>query len=127
MTNDADGPLVFNEEDLLRTFDGDEGLVCMVAELFLDDARAEMERLKEAFDRCDMAALGRQAHKMKGAAANARAEAFSLALAAIEDTSTRGELTDAAPLIAAAGLEFERFRDFFKKTHRPGIRRSAGQ
>jgi HPt (histidine-containing phosphotransfer) domain-containing protein len=115
------GAQVFNEEDLLRNLSGDRDLVRRIVTLFLDDTRAGMERLKEALDGNDAAETGRLAHRMKGTAANIRAEALSGVLADIENKASRGDLTGTGPLFEATRCEFERFRNVFReKTDRAG-------
>ncbi len=109
------GTRVFNEEDFLRNLGGDRDLVRTIVTMFLDDAPSGMECLKEAVDRNDAAEMRRLAHKMKGAAANIRAEA----LAHIEDNGSRRDMTGAASLFEATRRELERFRDLFtEKTDR---------
>ncbi len=108
------GPQVFNEEDLLRNLGGDWDLVRYIGTLFLDDTRAGMDSFKEALDCHDTAVMGRLAHKMKGAAANIRAEALSGLLADIENAASRGDLTGITPLFEATRDEFERFKDVFR-------------
>jgi HPt (histidine-containing phosphotransfer) domain-containing protein len=107
------GAQVFNEEDLLRNLGGDRDLVRCIVMLFLDDTHTGMERLKEALDGSDAAEMGRLAHRMKGAAANIRAEALSKVLADMENRASQGDLTGAAPLFEATRCEFERFRNVF--------------
>ncbi len=109
------GALVFNEEDLLRNLGGDRDLVHSIVTLFVGDTLAGMGRLKEAVDFHDTAEVGRLAHRMKGAAANVRAEALSGRLADIENAASRGDLSGLTPLFEAVRDEFERFRNLFRR------------
>ena len=109
------GAQVFNEEKLLWNLGGDRDLVRCIVTLFLDDTPAGMERLKEALDGNDAAAAGRLAHKMKGAAANIRAEVLSGVLADIENAAVPGRPDGGDAAVRGCALRVERFRHVFRE------------
>jgi len=84
----------FDRAELLDRVDGDEELLAELVGIFLEDAPRQMAALKEAMEQGDITLVERQAHSLKGAAANigARplsAEAHRLELAAREGNLAR--------------------------------------
>ena len=67
-------PIVFNRSSLLKSVMGDEGLKAKVIEAFLDDVPRQVRNLKVFLENQDAASAGRQAHSIKGAAANVGGE-----------------------------------------------------
>ena len=61
---------IFNEAELLERLMGDEELVKTVVAAFLEDAPRQIAGLKQALAEGDLTRAHRQAHTLKGAAAN---------------------------------------------------------
>ena len=71
---------------------GDEVLVRVVAEVFLDDMKDQIETLKSAARAGDAAQTAALAHKIRGAAANVGGMALSACALEMEHASKVGEL-----------------------------------
>ena len=83
---------VFDSKALLERVDGDRGAFRAVMAVFLEDAPLQIETLQGLLDRRDAAALRRQAHTLKGAAANIGAERLHQATVRIEQAADAGDL-----------------------------------
>jgi two-component system, sensor histidine kinase and response regulator len=70
----ANGSLVFNQAMFLRRMMGDEGIARAIAVQFVEELPALVRSLQEAVARRDLESVRKQAHKMKGAAANVGGE-----------------------------------------------------
>lgn len=61
---------LFDKADFLDRVEGDMELAAEIAEMFLEDAADNMDKIRQAVSRKDFGALGRAAHSLKGASAN---------------------------------------------------------
>ena len=93
------GPPVFNRATLMACLMDDEELAQGIINVFLQDLPGEIDRLKSHIAAGDGAEIARQAHKVKGAAANVRGEALSELAAALE---TAGHAEDWVTIQALA-------------------------
>ncbi|MBF0337409.1 MAG: response regulator [Nitrospirae bacterium] len=66
----ADRDKVFDREDVFNRLNGDEELMQKIFEVFMLDAPRQMEILKQALDDNNATVVERQAHSIKGMAAN---------------------------------------------------------
>jgi PAS domain S-box-containing protein len=69
---------------LLARLGGDEDLMRDVAHLFVEDCRERLEAIKSAIDRMDADLLRKEAHTLKGSAANVSADELSEAARVLE-------------------------------------------
>jgi HPt (histidine-containing phosphotransfer) domain-containing protein len=67
---DTGGAPVFDRKDLLRRLGDDVPLAKDIIKVFLSDAPAQLERLRQAIDRRDAAEIEAAGHRLRGAAAN---------------------------------------------------------
>ncbi len=104
-------PLVFDRVGLLRRLMNDENLAKRVTKAFLGDLPRQIELLRNYLDGRDAEAVGRQAHKIKGASANVGGQALSLLAHEIENAGLAGDLIKAADLVDKLQLEFTRLKD----------------
>jgi signal transduction histidine kinase/DNA-binding response OmpR family regulator len=81
-------------ERLLERVAGDRQLLAEISRLFVDDAPAYLERIRQALDRGNSEELRRAAHALKGAAANFEAGAVVEAARRLEEMGHRGTLAD---------------------------------
>ena len=62
--------IAFDKDEILKRFDGDEGFLTELVEIFIDDIPEQLSRIKEAVDNRNSKDLEKSAHKLKGAVAN---------------------------------------------------------
>ncbi|MBN2232908.1 MAG: Hpt domain-containing protein, partial [Deltaproteobacteria bacterium] len=105
----GEGP-VWNRQSLLDRLMNDDKLAAMIVAGFLADIPVQLERLREMAARNDVAAVERQAHTIKGAAANIGGDALGNAAAAVEQAARKGDLPTAADMLAAVEEAFDRLR-----------------
>jgi len=94
----GDAPLDF--ERALAEFEGNREFLTGLLERFLENVRNQLGTIREALDRADAEILRREAHAIKGGAANLAAVELSSAAAELEITAKSGSLGE-----AAGGLE----------------------
>jgi len=89
---------VFDGAGFLERLMGDEALARLVIAGFLEDIPRQMALLQASLENRDLIQAGRQAHVIKGAAANVGAAALAAAAARIEITAEAGRLETTSPL-----------------------------
>lgn len=62
--------IVFDKDEILKSFDGEEEFLKEVVEIFINDTPEQLARIKEAVDNHNSKDLEKSAHKMKGAIIN---------------------------------------------------------
>ncbi len=62
--------IAFDKDEILKRFDGDEGFLTELVEIFINDIPEQLSRIKEAVDNRNSKDLEKSAHKLKGAVAN---------------------------------------------------------
>jgi two-component system, sensor histidine kinase and response regulator len=88
------GPVVFDRAAFLARLMNDLDLVKEITAAFLEDMPEQLQKLKADIVAGDGLAAGKQAHAIKGAAANVGGMAFSAAALAIETTARAGTRAD---------------------------------
>ena len=112
-------PSVFDRGAFIQRLMGDEELATTIIAVFLDDIPLQIQALKDYLDGGDTVGAVRQAHTIKGAAANISAEALSAVAFEIEKNGKMGDQSVlTAKLKMLEGLpnleaEFERLRHAF--------------
>ena len=91
-----EAPPVFDRRSALERIGGDGDLLQELTALFLDDVPARLQALQEAIDAGDAATVRREAHGIKGAAANLSAEETRAVALELEKLG-EGEQMEAAP------------------------------
>ncbi|MCX6560185.1 MAG: PAS domain S-box protein [Candidatus Aminicenantes bacterium] len=104
----ADGPPVFDRPALKARLMGDADLVKAIIAGFLEDMPKQIQALKGLLERRDAEAAGRQAHTIKGAAANAGGLALSAAAGKMEQAGRAGEWEAIASLVPELEMQFDR-------------------
>jgi two-component system, sensor histidine kinase and response regulator len=92
----------------------DESTARELALLYLACADQALDELAVALAREDLAALGAQAHSLKGASANLRARAVEQAAAALEVAARAGSRSEARTLAAGLRSELERTLEYLR-------------
>ena len=106
----AVSPAVWDRAGMLERIMGDTDLVCVLIEGFLDDMPKQIMLLREALAVGDASTVERQAHKIKGAAANVGCEALRAVALELEQRSNQGGLDEVESRLAALDAAFEQVR-----------------
>jgi two-component system sensor histidine kinase/response regulator len=93
-------PPIFDRASLLERVDGDDALLCVIVEVFLEDFPNSIRVIEEACATQDAAKLRGAAHALKGASANISAEQLREAAHHLEEIGAEGRLADAAASVA---------------------------
>lgn len=70
MGNNEIKDALFDKADFIDRVEGDMALAAEIAEMFLEDAAENMDKIRQAALRKDFGALGQASHSLKGASAN---------------------------------------------------------
>ena len=89
----------------------DAELVREVVDEFLSDIPRQIEKLKGALAAGDHRAAERQAHSIKGAAANVAAEALRAVASAMEEAGKAGNMATVQAMVPQIESEFGRLRE----------------
>jgi signal transduction histidine kinase/DNA-binding response OmpR family regulator/PAS domain-containing protein len=104
------GPPVFDRQALSARLMGDADLVREIAAGFLKDMPKKLQSLKSLVDRSDARAAGRQAHAIRGAAANVGGMALSAVAGRMEEAGQAGGLEEIAALMPELKRQFSLLR-----------------
>ncbi|MSM40618.1 MAG: response regulator [Geobacter sp.] len=107
--NTVTAPLVFNRESLLCRLDGNEELIPRFLTMFNTSVATRWAELSQATVICDREVIHRQAHSIKGAAANIGAERIVEIAREIEDVAHDGSKEDFALLLPRLRHELDVF------------------
>jgi CheY-like chemotaxis protein/HPt (histidine-containing phosphotransfer) domain-containing protein len=102
---------IFEHAEFLRRLAGDRGLAERLVKEFLADTPTQLSMLRKQFEDGDAAGARRQAHKVKGAAANLSAVALREVAFQAEQAAMAGELNSLANLLSSLEGEFERVKE----------------
>lgn len=99
---------VFDEKALYDRLTGDEEMVGMIIEEFLSYMPAQLKELRELVEEGKAELAGRQAHKIKGAAATVGGEILREAAETMEQAGWDGDLEQLQGLISNLERQFSR-------------------
>jgi CheY-like chemotaxis protein/HPt (histidine-containing phosphotransfer) domain-containing protein len=88
----SSSPLVFDRPAMLSRMMDDENLAQVVIAAFLDDTPRQLEKLRRYLDAADAPGAERQAHLLKGSAANVGGEALRAVAFEMEKAGKTGDL-----------------------------------
>ena len=100
----------------LEEFEGNREFLAGLLERFLENVRNQLNAIREALDRTDAEILRREAHAIKGGAANLTAAELSSAAAELEKTAKSGLLGDAPAGLEKLEKAYRRLEEFVHKT-----------
>ncbi len=100
----------------LEEFEGNREFLMGLLERFLENVRAQLGTIREALDRADAEILRREAHAIKGGAANLAAGELSSAAAELEKTAKSGLLGEVPGRLEKLETAYQRLDAF---VHRP--------
>ena len=103
--------MVFDRAGVMRRLEGDRELARVVMEVFLDDVPRQFERLKDLVASGDAQGAGRQAHSVKGAAANVGGERMRRVALDMEKAADAGNLTGVNTRMGELEAEFRLLKD----------------
>ena len=101
---------IFDEKDATDRLGGDSELLMTIVEVFLDSSTEQLERLKKAIDTADYKTAYREAHSIKGAAANISAKRIRAVAAELEHQMADSNPENADHLFEALLEEIEVFK-----------------
>jgi two-component system, sensor histidine kinase and response regulator len=101
---------VFDRSGLLKRLAGNRGLADRLVREFLADTPSQLRILRKLLEDGDAESARRQAHKLKGVAANLSAGALREVALHAEQAAMAGQLNQVAELLAAMECEFERVK-----------------
>jgi signal transduction histidine kinase/CheY-like chemotaxis protein/HPt (histidine-containing phosphotransfer) domain-containing protein len=107
---------VFNRADLMTRLLDDESLAREIMQGFLEDIPRQLDALTGFVESGDVAAAVRQAHTIKGAAANVGGEALSRVAAEMEQAGRAGDMAATAASLTQLSMEYRRLEEAMKKT-----------
>jgi CheY-like chemotaxis protein/HPt (histidine-containing phosphotransfer) domain-containing protein len=102
---------VFDRAGVLEHLIGDSELVAAVMEVFLEDMPRQIQILKELLDAGDAVGAGRQAHSIKGAAADVGGERLREVALEMEKAFDAGDLSAAQACMAGLEAQFLLLRE----------------
>ncbi len=101
---------VFDRAGLMKRLSGNKGLAERLVKGFLEDIPSQLCILRKQLEDGDAPSARRQAHKLKGAAANLSAGALREVAFQAEQAAMAGELNKLAELLLTMEVEFERVK-----------------
>ncbi len=101
---------VFDRAVLLERMMDDAELVCEVLDTFLKDIPCQIETLKDAIEVGDVETAHRQAHSIKGAAANVAADALREVAFGMERSGKAGDLEAVKAKVPEMEAQFDRVK-----------------
>ena len=107
--------VVFDRAGMLERLMNDEELAQIVIETFLDDIPCQIDSLRRYLDVSDASGAERQAHLLKGAAANVGGEALCALAVEMENAGKTGDLGFVAARMDDLEREFLQLKTAMKK------------
>ena len=107
--------LVFNREQFLERMMGDEEFARDVAAGFVKELPTLLSTLLEGFKQKDIESVWKQAHKMKGSAANVGGEALSDVAMKVEQAGKAGDLEEITRWIPELEMQSARLNEALQK------------
>ncbi|MBW2609114.1 MAG: response regulator [Deltaproteobacteria bacterium] len=105
-----------NFEMMLEEFRGDKETLVEILEDFLEDVRGQLGNMRQALADKDAEAIRKQAHAIKGGAANMSAEALSGTAHELEKVGKAGALENGTKVFERLEKEFHRLEAFVKES-----------
>ncbi|PKN96371.1 MAG: hypothetical protein CVU43_21070, partial [Chloroflexi bacterium HGW-Chloroflexi-5] len=119
--------IIFNEEGMRERLMEDAELAGAVIDGFLKDMPGQINILKIYLEQGDIAGTRRQAHTIKGAAANTGAASLERAAAKIEEAAGKKNLKEAALLFPRLGEQFDLYKTALDKSQWINHRAAGGR
>jgi len=114
-------PVVFDRAALMQRLMDDEELAGIIIASFLQDIPLQIQALKDFLGSGDVSGAERQAHTIKGAAANIGGEALRAVAFEMEKHGKAGDLAAVKSGMNELEQQFERLREVLQKASGSGI------
>ena len=101
---------IFDEQDALERLGGDTELLQMILEVFQDSCTGQLSRLEQAITASDFKTAYREAHSIKGAAANVSAKRIRAVASELERQMSESDIEGAPKLLDMLREEVEVFK-----------------
>ena len=108
---DSSLPVVFDRAGMLNRLMNDENLARVVMEAFLHDIPGQIEALRSYLDVSDAPGAARQAHLLKGAAANVGGESMRALAFEMEKAGKNGDLGSVAAHMNSLDQQFLQLKE----------------
>ncbi len=105
----------FDQAELLKRLMGNRGLAQKLVQGFLQEVPLQLSSLREYLTQGDATGAHRQAHSVKGAAANLSAGSLRAVAWEAEQAAKAGELRNLAQLLDTMEAEFARVKDVMQR------------
>ncbi|MEI8011537.1 MAG: CHASE domain-containing protein [Candidatus Omnitrophota bacterium] len=109
---------IMDYDGAIKEFGGKEKLLHEVVQRFLCQAKQQAVTMEAALNMKDAAAIGREAHKIKGAAANLTAMRLSVKAKDLEEKGKGNDLSGMAVLLIEFRKELEELEKYVKNGYR---------
>ncbi len=103
-----------NFQKALREFDGDKEFLIEILHDFLKQVKSQIEPIRQAISRGDAETVRREAHSIKGGAANLGANDLSMKAFELEDIGKSGILEGSAESLQKLEKELMRLENYAK-------------
>ena len=113
-TSQSNDVAPMNFEMVLEDFDGDKGLLMEAMDLFLKSVRSQIGVLRQAISNGDAGLVRKEAHAIKGGAANLTADDLSRVALELENNGKTGNLGESTIILERLEKEFYRLDVFAK-------------
>jgi CheY-like chemotaxis protein/nitrogen-specific signal transduction histidine kinase/HPt (histidine-containing phosphotransfer) domain-containing protein len=111
----VDDPAPMNFEQAVSEFEGDKEFLLEILAGFFDNVKAQFYTIQQAIKDGDSEVVGREAHSIKGGAANLTATDLSKVSFELENIGKSGDLTKADETLARLKTELYRLEDYSKQ------------
>jgi CheY-like chemotaxis protein/HPt (histidine-containing phosphotransfer) domain-containing protein len=115
-----DAAVLFDRAGVLFRLEGDEELASIVFAAFLEDIPGQIQHLKDFVKSGDRVGCARQAHSIRGAAANVGGEVLRRVAGKVEKAAEAGHLDDVSNCISVLEAQFLLLRDAIKSSCEAG-------
>jgi two-component system sensor histidine kinase/response regulator len=102
---------IFNRQAFLERLGGDEEILEILLQTFLESAPEQLHEIRQALEAGDALQLQEQAHSLRGAAAGISAEALREAALQVELAGKNGAIEQARPLVETLTREFDSLKE----------------
>ena len=112
---DAEAPMNFARA--LEEFEEDRDFLLEVLAGFVEKVKSQLETIQSALDNGDPEVVWKEAHSIKGGAANLTAEKLSAIAFELEKTGKSGELGGASEILGMLEKEYQRLDNFARNVN----------
>ncbi len=116
LNDDNHENMPFDQNQLFNEFDNDKEFLQKVVQDFFTIVEKQIPKIKKALSEEDFETIGKEAHAIKGGAANLTADNLAKAASDLEAAASMSDIKKTSQLVAMISTEFNRLQDFYFKT-----------